>query len=41
MTGGGKALVCSVGSNTLLARRRNQEKVQLKQAKTFYEEKLE
>lgn len=27
MTGGGKALVCSVGSNTLLARRRNQEKI--------------
>jgi len=41
MTGGGKALVCSVGSNTLLARRRNKEKIQLKQAKTFYEDKLE
>lgn len=41
MTGGGKALVCSVGKNTLLARRRNQEKVKLNLAKTFLESKLE
>jgi len=41
MTGGGKAVICSVGNNTLLARRRKKEKLQLKQAKTFYEDKLE
>lgn len=41
MSGGGKAVICSVGNNTLLARRRKQAKIVLRQAKTFYEDKLE
>ena len=41
MTGGGRALVCSVGSNTLMGRRRNKEKVRLRADKTHLEIKLE
>lgn len=40
MTGQGKALVCAVGSNTLLARIRGQQEYQIKESSTHLELKL-
>lgn len=41
MTGQGKAIVCAVGKNTLLARNRKKEDLKIHEEHTFLEEKLE
>jgi len=41
MTGCGKALVCSVGENTRLARARQPQDLVIKEQQTFFEERLE
>ena len=41
MTGQGKAIVCAVGYNTLLARNRKKEDLTINEEHTFLEEKLE
>jgi hypothetical protein len=41
MTGQGKAVICSVGENTLLARMRQGEDFEIKESHTHLEQKLE
>jgi hypothetical protein len=40
MTGQGKAIICAVGENTLLARVRTKEDLLIKETKTHLESKL-